>query len=300
MRDLNKHRKIRPKRRLPSWLRQDIPDQEAFNIIRLISKMNVHTVCKEAKCPNLSNCFKKKELTFMILGNICTRNCRFCGVSKSHSKEVLNLDLDEPFRVAKVARDLGLEYCTITSVSRDDLEDGGASIFAETVELLRDIDKDTKVEVLIPDFKGSVSSLECVLSVIPSVVAHNIETVARLYEDLRPMADYRLSLRILHKIKELIPQMTTKSSIMLGLGETENEIINTMKDLKDSLCDILTLGQYLSPSPDHYPVKEFISPEQFENYRSYAVNLGFKKVFAGPLVRSSYLAQQLYQEVVYA
>lgn len=234
----------------------------------------------------------------MVLGDVCSRRCRFCAVKKS-SHGNLELDLEEPLRIAKAVKELGLEYAVITSVSRDDLYDGGAEIFARTIRLIRKIGCDIKVEVLIPDFKGRASSLKCLLDARPCVVAHNIETVERLYKKLRPEADYWLSLEVLSKIKEIQPLAITKSSLMLGLGEREAEVVETMKELRSRQCDILTLGQYLAPSINHYPVEEYISPEQFHGYRNLGLDLGFKSVLSGPLVRSSYKAAEVYKEVTH-
>lgn len=283
--------------RLPLWFRQEIPDNITLQRARILSASGVHTVCQEAKCPNLSFCFKHLKFTFMILGDTCTRNCRFCAVRKSDNKN-LNLDLDEPLRIAGVVEDMGLDYVVITSVTRDDLADGGAKIFSQTIELIRRINTFIKIEVLIPDFKGCIRSLKVVLDAQPHLVGHNIETVERLYKDLRPKANYRLSLDVLKKIKEIRSFLTTKSSIILGLGEAEGEVVKTMEDLLNSGCDILTLGQYLAPSESHYPVKEFIRIEQFERYRDIGLGLGFKSVLSGPKVRSSYQADEVYKELV--
>lgn len=282
--------------KLPSWFKQEIPQDLALSRMRLLSEFKVNTVCKHANCPNLSYCFRNCRLTFMILGDICTRNCRFCAVKKSSTKP-LTLDLDEPQRIAEVVKELGLNYVVITAVTRDDLEDGGAGIFAKTVELIHSLDRNIKVEVLIPDFLGNLNSLKTLVDASPSVVAHNIETVRRLYMELRPQANYALSLEVLHKIKELKPSLITKSSLMLGLGEQDLEVIETMNDLRHANCDILTLGQYLAPSINHYPIKEFIDIEGFEKYRQIAMALGFKAVVSGPLVRSSYRAEEVFSEV---
>jgi len=279
-----------------AWLKQEIPDTVILKRERILSGFGIHTVCQEAKCPNISYCFKRLEFTFLVLGDVCSRRCRFCAVKKS-SHGNLELDLEEPLRIAKAVKELGLEYVVITSVSRDDLYDGGAEIFARTIRLIRKIGCDIKVEVLIPDFKGKTSSLKCVLDASPCVVAHNIETVERLYKYLRPQADYRLSLDVLSKIKEIQPLLITKSSLMLGLGEREAEVVETMKELRSRQCDILTLGQYLAPSINHYPVEEYISPEQFHRYRNLGLDLGFKSVLSGPLVRSSYKAAEVYSEL---
>lgn len=283
--------------RLPLWFRQELPDDKTLGIRHLFSEFGVHTVCREAKCPNITTCFKNGKCTFMILGNTCTRNCKFCAVNKLDG-HALALDTDEPYRISKLVRLLKLNYAVITSVSRDDLADGGSSIFAQTIKLIRDLN--VKIEVLIPDFQGKVPSLKAVVDACPNVIAHNIETVKRLYPGLRPKASYELSLGILNKIKELGPSIMTKSSIMLGLGEREEEIIDTMKNLKANRCDILTLGQYLAPSIKHYPVKEFISLEKFQEYKDIGLDLGFKAVLSEPCARSSYRAQDLYHEFSYA
>ena len=280
---------------LPAWLRQDIPDQETFKMLRLFSEFGLHTVCQEARCPNMAGCFKNKEAAFMILGDNCTRNCQFCAVQKSALRG-MPVDSEEPGRISRVVKILGLSYVVITSVTRDDLSDGGAAQFAKTIESIYAANKDTKIEVLIPDFKGRIDGIKCILDAGPFIVAHNIETVRRLYPELRPLADYQLSLGILSKIKELAYKTNTKSSIMLGLGETKEEVIDTMRDLKMQACDILTLGQYLAPSVNHYSVREFISIEQFREYKQVAIDMGFKAVSSGPKVRSSYQAEELSKE----
>lgn len=282
--------------RLPPYFRQEIPDSITLNKLHLLSELNIHTVCQEAKCPNLSHCFKDSRLTFMILGEVCTRNCRFCGVRKSDNKP-LAIDLEEPLRIQEAVKKLGLSYTVITSVTRDDLEDGGVRVFAKTVELIHALNRGVNVELLIPDFSGSVASLKTIIDANPSMVAHNIETVKRLYKELKPKSNYQISLDILSKIKELNPSLTTKSSIILGLGETEEEVIHTMEDLRNTDCDILTLGQYLAPSINHYPIKEFINIERFQSYRRIGLALGFKAVLSGPLVRSSYQAEEVYREI---
>lgn len=284
--------------RLPLWFRQELPDAKSLEIVRFISKLNINTVCIEAKCPNLNSCFKNSYLTFMLLGRICTRNCRFCAVKKSDNKD-LSLDLEEPMRIAKAVRKLNLNYVVLTSVTRDDLKDTGASIFVKTIEAIRNINKNIKIEVLIPDFKGDTLNLKCVLDTLPNVVGHNIETIKMLYTKLRPMADYEISLSVLANIKKIRPELTSKSGLILGLGETQKEVIKTLQDLRKSECDILSLGQYLAPSIEHYPVKEFITPEQFQKYKEIALDLGFKAVLSGPLVRSSYQAESIFKEFAY-
>jgi len=281
--------------KLPSWFKQEIPGKEALKIRELVSGSGVHTVCREAACPNIANCFNDHELTFMILGDTCTRACSFCAVKKAGNSG-LGLDPDEPRKIAEVAKQLGLKYIVITSVTRDDLVDGGSSVFAEVIGVVKSLDINIKVEVLVPDFKGNSSSIKKVLSAKPDVFGHNIEIVNRLYAELRPEADYTRSLGLLSKAKESDKKVVTKSSLMLGLGENEKEIIRTMEDLRNSNCDILTLGQYLAPSKEHYPVKEFVSVAQFEKYRELGIGLGFKAVLSMPLARSSYKAEKIFQE----
>jgi lipoic acid synthetase len=285
--------------RLPPWFRQEALSAETLQRTRLLSELGVHTVCQKALCPNLGSCFNNLKLTFMILGDTCTRNCRFCAVAKSDNSN-LELDSQEPKRIAAAVRALALSYVVITSVTRDDLTDGGSGIFAQTIEAIRTLDKRIKIEVLIPDFKGSAASLKCVVDAEPDVIAHNIETVSRLYQEIRPKAGYRLSLAALSLVKEMKGKVITKSSVMLGLGEKEEEVFGTMQELRQSRCDILTLGQYLAPSKEHYPVKEFISKEKFARYKESGLALGFKAVLSGPLIRSSYQAEEAYREVIYA
>jgi len=282
--------------KLPSWFEQDIPEAQALSLSKLFMSLGIKTVCREAKCPNVAECFNKKQATFLILGNVCTRNCKFCNVKK---RSIPANVVDEPDKISNIVRDLGLKYVVITSVCRDDLVDGGANIFADTIDSIHKLNKNIKVEVLIPDFCGKIILLKKVLDARPEVLAHNIETVERLYCELRPMANYQRSLKLIRRSKELSPRITTKSSIMLGMGEAESEIVATMKDLRESKCDILTLGQYLAPSPDHYPIKEFISPGQFIKLKQIGLDLGFKVVHSGPKVRSSYHAQDLHEELVY-
>jgi lipoic acid synthetase len=280
--------------RLPVWFKQDLPDNIALKNKRLFSDYGVHTVCQEASCPNLNRCFKEQRFTFLILGDVCTRSCAFCCVNKLKKKK-LYLDQSEPARIREVVRKLGIDYAVITSVTRDDLSDGGAAYFAETIRLIHGLHRGIEIEVLIPDLQGRMESLEHILAAKPQVLAHNLETIERLYADLRPEADYRVSLNLLNKAKDLNPDLVTKSSLILGLGEKEPEVIETMQDLKVNHCDFLTLGQYLAPSCEHYPVKEFITPQQFKRYENIALGLGFKAVLAGPLVRSSYQAKEIYR-----
>ncbi len=281
--------------RLPYWFRQELPDGHISANIHLLSEFGVNTVCQQAKCPNLNSCFSNHKLAFLILGDTCSRNCRFCAVKKSRSGP--GLDADEPDRISALVKLLGLKFVVITSVTRDDLLDGGAAQFARTTEAIYNIDSNIKVEVLIPDFQGNLSALKCVVDASPSVIAHNIETVRRLYKEIRPQADYQLSLDILKMIKEINNCLITKSSIILGMGETEAEVIRALQDLKNAQVDILTLGQYLAPSKEHYPVQEFIHLTQFEKYKDFALELGFKAVLSGPLARSSYRAEEVYKEL---
>lgn len=284
--------------KLSPWFRQEIPEAKTFEMMKLFSQFRIHTVCALAKCPNTTYCFKNRHATFIILGDNCTRNCKFCAVKKSEKNDLI-VDKDEPQRISSVVKELGLRYVVITSVTRDDLCDGGAGQFAETIKLVSKIDKNIKIEVLIPDFQNKLSSLKCIVDAGPNVVAHNIETIKRLYKDLRPLAEYETSLKVLARLKELGEGIATKSSLMLGLGESEEEVISTMEDLRQSLCDILTLGQYLAPSANHYPVKEFISIEQFQKYKEIGLRIGFKVVSSGPLVRSSFHAEEVHNEFAY-
>ncbi|MFA5089776.1 MAG: lipoyl synthase [Candidatus Omnitrophota bacterium] len=282
--------------RLPEWFRQKIPGSDVYEKINQFKQMGISTVCQQARCPNQGDCFAHSRFTFLIMGNTCTRDCLFCGVKKA--KRPSPLDMDEPERVSRAVEELDLDFVVITSVSRDDLPDAGAGHFAKTIKLIRkNRGSQTRIEVLIPDFSGNLSSLNVVLDAAADVVAHNLETVARLYPYLRPQADYRLCLHILARIKEIRPQVLTKSSLMLGLGENEEEVIKAMQDLLQSSCDILTLGQYLSPGRGYYPVAEFIAPEIFQKYREIARGLGFKSVLSEPLARSSFQAAETYRSL---
>lgn len=278
--------------RLPSWLRQDIPDASVCDTANNIHKFGLNTVCLEALCPNINDCFGKKQATFMILGRSCTRSCGFCNISGDTLRLFQEPSPDEPQRIAEAVKALGLKYVVITSVTRDDLVDGGASQFVKAIESIRRIDESIKVEVLIPDFNGSLESLNSVIKARPFVLAHNLETVARLYSIIRPQAVYGRCLFLLKKAKES-GVLITKSSLMLGFGEREEEVVEALKDLRASDCDIVTLGQYLAPSSGHYPVAEFIPPEQFSKYEDIAGELGFKQVLSSPKARSSYHAEDL-------
>lgn len=283
------------KNRLPSGFRQEIPDDRTGRTLGILKGLNVLTVCAEARCPNLARCFKNKEVTFIILGNVCTRNCLFCAVKKSPGSR-LPVDAAEPNKISSAVKALGLEYVVITSVTRDDLSDGGARHFCDTIRCVYAVNGCVKIEVLIPDFKGRRESLEALVTAAPSVIGHNLETIKRLYPKLKPDSDYDTSLTALRTIKEIKPDMATKSSIMLGIGETRPELIATMRDLRKAGCDILVLGQYLAPGPAHYPIKEFVPEENFKLYREIALDLGFRAIAAEPLARSSYRADKLYSE----
>ncbi len=257
----------------------------------LISEQGLHTVCQEAKCPNQWECFANQTATFLIMGPSCTRDCRFCAVQHDPSGP---LDPDEPRKVARAVKALGLRYAVITSVTRDDLPDGGASIFSETMAQIRALNPETKIEILVPDFQGSLDSLKLVLQARPEVFNHNLETVPRLYARARPGAGYQRSLELLHKAHELSPDIPTKTGLMLGLGETGQEVRQTLKDCVQSGCRILTLGQYLQPTRNHLPVQRYLRPEEFEAWRTIALETGFREVASGPFVRSSYKAHSLY------
>lgn len=283
--------------KLPAWFKQEIPDQRVFERLNFLTDgLKVSTVCREAKCPNLSNCFNKGELTFIILGKTCTRNCKFCAVTKSSGRK-LSLDDSEPLRISRAVKALSLTYAVVTSVTRDDLIDGGAGHFARTISLIRAMNSDVKIEALIPDFLGDKRSLNVIISSGCAVIAHNLETVRRLSAELRPESDYQRSLTVLKVIKEIDPKITTKSSLMLGLGERESEVKEALSDLRMVACDIIVLGQYLAPDKSYFPVKEFISLEQFKKYRDFASNLGFKAVLSEPLARSSYQAEEIYNKI---
>jgi len=254
--------------------------------MQLIEKFKLHTVCQEALCPNISECFSKKKATFLILGNKCTRNCKFCGIKK---EKPLAVDEDEPYRIAKSVSCLGLRHVVITSVTRDDLSDGGAYIYYETVNQIKNINKNITVEVLVPDFNGSREAIKKVLESDVSIFAHNLETVPSLYSKVRQMADYNKSLKVLVLAKEIKKNIFTKSGLMLGLGEKDEEVMGVFSDLKKVKCDFLSIGQYLTPSLKHYPVQEYISPDKFMYFENIAKSMGFLKVASAPYVRSSYM-----------
>jgi len=282
--------------RHPEWLRVEIPGGENYVKIKsLLRKAKLHTICEEAKCPNMAECFGKGTATFLILGNVCTRSCRYCNVK--HGKP-LPLNPDEPREVAESVNALGLRYAVITSVTRDDLPDGGATVFYETVKEIKKINKNCRVEVLIPDFRGDKEALKKVIGAKPDVINHNIEVVKELFPKMRPQGDYNRSLFVLRIIKEMNSRIITKSGFMVGLGETNEQILKTMQDLKENGVDILTIGQYLQPTKNHAEVRKYYTPEEFMEFRDTAMEMGFKHVESGPLVRSSYHAEQALKEVL--
>jgi lipoic acid synthetase len=278
----------------PEWLKVRYHRNDKFEEIEaMLDTLSLHTVCEQASCPNRMECYGRSTATFMILGRICTRNCTFCDVAKGEAQPV---DRDEPLHVAQAIRMLKLKHAVITSVTRDDLPDGGAGHFAEMIRKIRELNGNkTVIEVLIPDFKGSLESLSLVVQAKPEIINHNVETVPRLYPEVRPMADYRRSLKLLGNVKILNPDIRTKSGFMLGLGETEPEIIDVMRDLREVDCDFLTIGQYLRPSKMHHPVVGYIHPDVFETYRKLALEMGFRSVSSSPFTRSSYNADKVFE-----
>lgn len=276
----------------PEWLKIKVQNtEELAEVERILRKLSLNTVCDEANCPNKMECFSKKTATFMILGRICTRNCTFCNVSKEKPTAV---DKEEPAHVAEAVKELGLRHVVITSVTRDDIPDGGAGHFAEVIRKVRSVNRDVIIEVLIPDFKGDEAALSKVVDAKPHIINHNVETVPRLYPEVRPMAVYERSIKLLENVKAMDKSIYTKSGIMLGLGEKKEEVIKVFEDLRSVDCDFLTVGQYLSPSKKHHPVVEYIHPDEFERYKEIGLNMGFKYVASGPLVRSSYQAEKAF------
>lgn len=272
----------------PSWLKVKLPTGEEYtNVRKIVSEHKLHTICESGNCPNMGECWGAGTATFMILGNICTRSCGFCAVKTGRP---LPADIEEPMRVANSVKLMNVKHCVITSVDRDDLKDGGSTIWKETVNAVRELSPQTTMETLIPDFKGDWDNLQQIIDVAPEIVSHNLETVRRLTKQVRIQAKYDRSLEVLKRLKE--GGMKTKSGIMLGLGELEEEVIETMQDLKNVGCDILTIGQYLQPTVKHLPIAEFVKPEQFAKYKQIGLELGFRFVESGPLVRSSYHAEK--------
>lgn len=284
------------KTRKPDWLKIKLRGGQELNTVhKTLNALSLNTVCQEAKCPNLMECFSKKTATFMILGKNCTRNCKFCNVTKAPVEKV---NPEEPKNVANAVKELGLKYVVITSVTRDDLPDGGAGHFAKVIESIKNVDNNIIVEVLIPDFQGDKNALAKVVKAEPEVINHNVETIPRLYSTVRPMAIYKRSLEVLKNVKEMDKDILTKSGIMVGLGEKEEEVVELFKDLRNVSCNMLTIGQYLPPSKEHLPVLEYVHPDTFDKYKKIALDLGFEFVASGPLVRSSYNANEATKLIV--
>ena len=277
----------------PPWLKKRIPPfQDIVKVKSILDETHLHTVCEEARCPNLGECFSQGTATILVLGKVCTRNCGFCAVEHGTPAPLVET---EPEQVAQAVKRMGLRYVVITSVTRDDLPDGGASHFVRTIRAIRALDQRIKVEVLVPDFGGDLDSLGIVLEAGPDVLNHNVETIQRLYPEVRPQADYERSLSMLKRSKESYLNLLTKSGFMVGLGETKEEVLDLLGDLRETGCDFLTIGQYLQPRSDRLPVVRYIHPEEFEVYRKMGEEMGFKRVAAGPFVRSSFQASKMFQ-----
>ena len=281
------------KQERPQWLKQRVTAAGVTAVSALMRDFELHTVCQSADCPNLGECFGARTATFLILGGVCTRNCRFCSIAKGAPQQ---LDMDEPERVAQAVKTLGLKHAVVTSVTRDDLPDGGAGQFVACIQKIRQVNPGTTVEVLVPDFGGDEVALMAVLEANPDVFNHNVETVPRLYPTVRPEAEYQRSLGVLQQAAQY-DSIITKSGIMLGLGETEAEVIQLLKDWAANGVQAITIGQYLQPSPAHLEIVEYIHPDQFKNYEKIGYDMGFRQVVSGPLVRSSYHAAALLKEV---
>ncbi|AEV32032.1 lipoate synthase [Owenweeksia hongkongensis DSM 17368] len=280
---------VKIKQPKPKWLRVKLPTGNNYrNVRKLVDTYGLHTICQSGNCPNMGECWGEGTATFMILGNVCTRSCGFCSVKTGRPETV---DWDEPERVARSVKLMSVKHCVITSVDRDDLRDGGSIIWKETVQAVRRMSPGTTMETLIPDFKGETVNIDRIVEVAPEIVSHNMETVRRLTRKVRIQAQYDRSLEVLRYLKEAgVPR--TKSGIMLGLGEKREEVIESLADLRKANVDIVTLGQYLQPTPGHLPVQEFVTPEQFEEYKEIGLEMGFRYVESGPLVRSSYHAER--------
>jgi lipoic acid synthetase len=273
--------------RLPRWMKMKMPKGESYSKVKnLVEKHKLHTICTSGRCPNIGECWGRGTATFMILGDICTRSCKFCGVTTG---KPLPVDENEPKRVAESVNIMGLKHCVITSVDRDDLKDGGASVWAETIRKVKDRNPETKIEVLIPDFRGNETSLQQVIDAQPEVISHNLETVKRLTPQIRSAAQYHRSLNVLRLVAS--SDITAKSGIMLGLGETEDEIYQTMDDLLEAGVKVMTIGQYLAPTRKHLQIKEYVHPDMFKKYQEVGLSKGFNFVESSPLVRSSYRAE---------
>jgi lipoic acid synthetase len=284
---------VQPRERKPDWLKVRFPAGDRYQRLKsLMREHNLHTVCEEARCPNIGECWNSGTATFMIMGDVCTRSCGFCAVKTGRPE---TLDLSEPARVAEAVRTLALDYVVITSVNRDELPSGGAELFAGCIRAIRRDDPRVRVEVLIPDFKGDPQALATVVRARPFVLNHNIETAPRLYSVVRPQAIYERSLELIQRAKALAPDMLTKSGFMVGLGETKDELFEVMRDLRAHACDIVTIGQYLRPSLQHLPVARYYEPAEYDEFVAYGREIGLMHVEAGPLVRSSYHAEKQVQ-----
>jgi lipoyl synthase len=276
------------RRRLPPWFKVRLQQGPDYRDIRqVVDRLGLHTICEEARCPNIWECWNNRTATFLILGDICTRRCHYCSVTTG---KPLPVDHEEPFRVAQAVQAMRLKHAVITSVNRDELNDGGATVFAETIRQVRQLNPTCTVEVLIPDFEGNETALQTVVAERPEILNHNIETVERLFPDIRPQGKYRRSIELLGRAKQM--GMTTKSGLIIGMGETEDEIRQVMRDLRSVDCDILTIGQYLQPTREHLPVSRFYHPDEFAAFKTEALALGFSHVESSPLARSSYHAEQ--------
>ncbi len=280
--------------RLPDWVKTKYPPQKVHELKKSLREKGLHTVCEEARCPNMGQCFARPTAAFMILGTDCTRNCGFCSVGHSAP---LPQDQEEPEKLARAAKEMGLKYVVITSVTRDDLPDGGAGQFANCIRAVKSAIPGAKVEVLTPDFKGDLDALRAVLEAEPDVFNHNIETVPFLYPVVRPQADYQRSLFVLKSARQHAPGTPVKSGLMLGFGETGEEVLGVLRDLRAAGCEMITLGQYLRPGKENLPVIEYIRPGRFDELKQFALSIGFKSVASGPLVRSSMNAEEYYQHV---
>ena len=287
-----------PSPRLPAWARKSRTHFKSLHVLKTdLRRLKLHTVCESARCPNIHECFHRGAATFMILGNLCTRGCGFCSVPKgSPARQDMQLDPDEPGNVARMAARLNLRYVVITSVNRDDLADGGSGHFAQTVREVRRALPDARIEVLTPDFCGDFEAVARVLDAGPHVFNHNMETVERLYRRVRPQADYHQSLRVLAFAQSHRPGVLTKSGFMVGLGESGHEVCELLRDLRSAGTDVATIGQYLQPTRRNLPVAEYVEPAQFDAYRNFGLSIGFKMVFSGPLVRSSYMADHVSEQ----
>jgi lipoic acid synthetase len=279
-----------PRIKKPEWLRIGRMDREKIREVQqLLRKLNLHTVCEESMCPNIGKCFEKKTATFLVMGDICTRNCKFCDIKFGKPNP---LDPHEPDHIAEASKKLGLKHIVITSVTRDDLPDGGAAHFAKITEKIRNYDNDLIIELLIPDLKGKEEHIRTVVDSEPDIINHNVEVVPRLFRKVTPQADYQRSLNLLKIVKEIKPEVYTKSGLMVGLGETKEEVIELMKDLREVDCDILTVGQYLKPPSSDLEIEEYVHPDLFKEYERIAYEMGFQFVASAPFVRSSFNAEE--------